>query len=356
MIEHSHPFDALATPILCVDAQDRISAVNPAAASWLGLGLRRLLGHPLSRLASPEQDLAALCHRARSAPAGLRVQRLRLQPGELAPRFAHALLSPLDAPAGSLRFELHPVDEFAGDDPALLLPAALSLALKGLAHEVKNPLAGLKGAAQLLRRRLQDADAQRYLEVILAETERLANLVQRLLEPSPPSPLAPTNVHAVLERVRLLAEAEAGWAVRLVRDYDPSLPEIPADRDRLTQAVLNLVRNALQAHAGEVRLRTRAETGALIGDALHRLSIRIEVVDDGDGVPESLAEQVFLPLVSGRAEGTGLGLALAQQVAREHGGSLSYRSRRGHTVFTLLLPAGRESGAGNRDSDGGALQ
>jgi two-component system, NtrC family, nitrogen regulation sensor histidine kinase GlnL len=335
----SHPYDALSTPVLTVDGQGRIIAVNPAAASWLGLGLRRLLGQPLARVAAAEQDLDALCARARATPSGLRVQRLRLQPGELEPRFAHVLLNALEAPAGAVRLEFHPVDEFPGHDPALLLPSALNVALKGLAHEVKNPLAGLKGAAQLLRRRLQDSDSERYLDVIVAETERLSTLVQRLLDPAPPSPPAATNVHAVLERVRLLAEAEAGWAVRLVRDYDPSLPEITADADRLTQAVLNLVRNALQADASEVRLRTRAETGVVIGDRLHRLAIRIEIVDDGCGVPESLAEQIFLPLVSGRAEGTGLGLALAQQVAREHGGSLSYRSRRGHTVFTLLLPA-----------------
>lgn len=343
MKSDSHPFDALATPILGVDAHGRISSVNPAAASWLGLGMRRLLGHPLAQLATPEVDLDALCARARSTAGGLRVQRLRLQPGELEPRFAHVLLSTVDDPPGGVRLELHPVDEFPGDDPATLLPAALSVALKGLAHEVKNPLAGLKGAAQLLRRRLQDADSGRYLDVIVAETERLSTLVERLLDPAPPSPLAATNVHAVLERVRLLAEAEAGWAVRIVRDYDPSLPEIAADADRLTQATLNLVRNALQADASEVRLRTRAETGVVIGDVAHRLALRIEVVDDGCGVPESLAEQIFLPLVSGRAEGTGLGLALAQQVAREHGGSLSYRSRRGHTVFTLLLPAARDS-------------
>jgi two-component system nitrogen regulation sensor histidine kinase GlnL len=175
--------------------------------------------------------------------------------------------------------------------------------------------------------------------VILDETQRLANLVQNLLDPAPPRAHCPTNVHSVLERVRLLAEAEAGWAVSIQRDYDPSLPDIPGDADRLTQAVLNLVRNALQADAGEVKLRTRAENGVVIGDRAHRLAIRIEIADNGRGVPEQLAEQIFLPLVSGRAEGTGLGLALAQQVAREHGGSLSYRSRRGHTVFTLLLPA-----------------
>lgn len=333
-------FDTLATPVLTVDAEDRIVQVNPAAASWLGLGLRRLRGHPLDRLAPPGEDLRALCRRARAAPSGLRVQRLRLQPEGQEARHAHLWISALEAPPGALRLEFHPVEEFAGDDPALLLPTALNVALKGLAHEVKNPLAGILGATQLLRRRLQDRDAERYLAVIAAETERLSTLVRRLLEPAPSSPPVPTNVHSVLERVRLLAEAEAGWAVRLVRDYDPSLPEIPADPDRLTQAVLNLVRNALEAQASEVRLRTRAESGVVIGDAVHRLAIRIEVVDDGHGVPESLAEKIFLPLVSGRAEGTGLGLALAQQVAREHGGSLSFRSRPGHTLFTLLLPAG----------------
>lgn len=335
-------YDALSTPVLTVDGQARISAVNPAAASWLGLGLRRLLGHPLARIAADDTDLDALVDRARSTPSGLRVQRLRLQPDGREPRFAHALVHPLDDAEGSVRFEFHPVEEFPGDDPALVLPTALNVALKGLAHEVRNPLAGIKGAAQLLRRRLHDSDSERYLEVIVAETERLSALVERLLEPSPPDSLAPTNVHAVLERVRLLAEAEAGWSVRIVRDYDPSLPDIAADGDRLTQAVLNLTRNALQADASEVRLRTRADSSVVIGDQVHRLAIRIEIVDDGCGVPERLAEQIFLPLVSGRAEGTGLGLALAQQVAREHGGSLSYRSRRGHTVFTLLLPVNRD--------------
>lgn len=135
-----------------------------------------------------------------------------------------------------------------------------------------------------------------------------------------------------------LAENDAGWAVKLVRDYDPSLPELPGDADRLTQAVWNLVRNAIEAGAASVSLRTRVEHGVRIGDAAHARALRLEISDDGRGVPEALAEQVFLPLVSGRAEGTGLGLALAQQVAREHRGSLSYRSRAGHTVFTVLLP------------------
>ena len=327
-------FDALATPILRV-ADGRVDYLNSAAASWLGVGLRRLLNQPLTTI-DPDGSLMHLVERAGTLPGSLRGQRLTIGGDQEDPRFAHALVSVGDN--GAVWLELHPVEEFPGEDPATMLPAALGVALKGLAHEVKNPLAGLKGAAQLLKRRVNDADSERYLDVILAETERLFTLVQRLLDPAPPSPLCPTNVHSVLERVRLLAEAEAGWAVRIVRDYDPSLPEFSADADRLTQAVLNLVRNALQAGASEVRLRTRAENGVMIGERAHRLAIRIEIVDDGHGVPEGLAERIFLPLVSGRAQGSGLGLALAQQVAREHGGSLSYRSRRGHTVFTLLIP------------------
>jgi two-component system nitrogen regulation sensor histidine kinase GlnL len=331
-------FDALATPILRV-VEGRIDYLNPAAASWLGAGLRRLLRQPLTAI-DPEGALSQLVQRAAAAPGSLRGLRLTVGTLDGERRFVHALVS--HDSSGAVWLELHPVEEFPGEDPATLLPAALGVALKGLAHEVKNPLAGLKGAAQLLKRRIVDSDATRYIDVILAETERLLTLVQRLLDPEPPSPLCPTNVHSVLERVRLLAEAEAGWAVRIVRDYDPSLPEFYADADRLTQALLNLVRNALQADASEVRLRTRAENGVLIGDRAHRLALRIEIIDDGHGVPESLAERIFLPLVSGRAQGSGLGLALAQQVAREHGGSLSYRSRRGHTVFALLLPATRE--------------
>jgi len=174
--------------------------------------------------------------------------------------------------------------------------------------------------------------------LISSEVDRLAALLDRLLSPLPPRPHAPLNIHAVLERVLRLAENDAGWAVRLVRDYDPSLPELVGDDDRLTQALWNLVRNAIEAGAANVTLRTRAEHGVRIGDAAHALVLRLEIVDDGRGVPEALAERVFLPLVSGRAEGSGLGLALAQQVAREHRGSLAYRSRPGHTVFTLLLP------------------
>ena len=328
--------DALATPIAWADAAGRLLGCNPAFASWLGVSVRRLVGLALAELDGEGSRLAELLPRLPDTGEAVRVRRARLAFPGGTERFAELWLARTDD--GGVRIEVHPADEFPGEDPATLLPAALSAALKGLAHEIRNPLAGMKGAAQLLGRRVDTDDARELVGLIDAEVDRLAALVERLLNPAPPHAFHPTNIHAVLERVRRLAEVEAGWAIRIVRDFDPSLPEFPGDADRLVQALWNLVRNALESGASQVQLRTRAEHHLLIGDAAHKLVVRVEIADDGRGVPDDLAERIFLPLVSGRAEGSGLGLPLAQQVAREHRGSLSYRSRPGHTVFTLLIP------------------
>lgn len=333
-------FDPLATPVAWLDDALRLEGANPAFGRWLGVGLRRLAGVPLDAL---EQDGDVLHRLVADLPTNgspVRLRRLPLAfPGQGPARFADVTLSPDE---GGWLLEAHPVAEFPGEDPAQALPGALSAALRGLAHELRNPLAGLKGAAQLLARRADartDNEEERELIALVdSEVGRLATLLDRLMSPAPPRPHEPLNIHAVLERVLRLAENDAGWAVKLVRDYDPSLPPLSGDPDRVAQALWNLVRNAIEAGAATVTLRTRAEHGARIGDDAHALALRLEVVDDGRGVPEALAERVFLPLVSGRAEGSGLGLALAQQVAREHRGSLAYRSRPGHTVFTLLLP------------------
>jgi len=335
-------YHALSTPVATIDGQGRLAAVNPAFARWLEVGGRRLAGLPLVAL-EVEGDALARAVEASGDRDFLRVNRIALgYPGAAAARFADLLLT---READGWLLEVHPVEEFPGEDPALALPSALSAALKGLAHELRNPLAGLKGAAQLLARRAADADARELTGLIESEVERLAALLDRLLSPAPPRPFEALNIHAVLERVLRLAESDAGWSVRLARDYDPSLPELVGDPDRLVQALWNLVRNALEAGAANITLRTRAEHGLRVGDQSHALALRLEIVDDGRGVPEELSERIFLPLVTGRAEGSGLGLALAQQVAREHRGSLAYRSRPGHTVFTLLLPVADGAGA-----------
>lgn len=334
--DFSPSLELLATPLVWSDADGCIQGANPAFCRWLGVSVRRLLGQPLVSLEAQGERLAGQLDQADAE--AMHLPRLVLAlPGE-PPRFADGWLSVIDT--GGWLLEAHPVDEFQGADPAQVLPGAFSAALKGLAHELRNPLAGLKGAAQLLARRAhgRDADESELIDLIGAEIERLNTLLEQLLSPTPHRPHTPLNIHAALERVLRLAENEAGWSVRLLRDYDPSIPEFPGDADRLTQALLNLVRNAIQSGASSITLRTRVEHGLRIVEQVHPLALRLEVVDDGRGVPDELAEHLFLPLVSGRAEGTGLGLALAQQVAREHRGTLNYRSRSGHTVFTLLLP------------------
>ena len=346
--------EQLATPLVLLGRDLRIRWVNPAFARWLGLSARRFVQQPLNALNADPSELAELIDRAGASAEPVRAQRVRLLPTPEREVFADALATSLaaDPDAEGYLIEFHPTGEFAGPDPLTTVPAALHQTLTGLAHEVRNPLAGLRGAAQLLGRRVADPDAQRYLEVITAEADRLAALVERLLEPAPPRPHAALNVHEALERVRVLGEADAGWSVVIQRDYDPSLPPMAGDADRLTQALWNLVRNAIEAGASEVRLRTRAEHNVVIADRVWKLALRIEIDDNGRGVPDELAERLFLPLVSGRAEGTGLGLTLAQEVAREHRGSLTFRSRPGHTVFTLMLPVDGED-SGEHAANGG---
>ncbi len=325
----------LATPLAWLDAGGVLRGCNGAFAGWLDTSPRKLVGLHLDRLDARAPHLseqAVRLHDASAAPVHVRHAGLSLSPD--VERRADLWLTRIEH---GVLLEAHPLDEFP-PAAAQALPDALNAALQGLAHEVRNPLAGLKGAAQLLARRSEDADARRYIEVILHECDRLAALVDRLLHPAGAASAVPTNVHEALERVRLLAQAQAGDTVRLRRDYDPSLPEVRADPDRLAQALWNLVRNAMEAGAHNLTLRTRAEHHALIGERACKLALRMEIEDDGHGVPEALAERIFLPLVSGHAEGTGLGLTLAQQVAHEHGGALSYRSRPGQTVFVLRIP------------------
>ena len=341
-----HSCDELATPLAWADASGALVSCNPAFASWLGVSARRLEGLPLASLDAEDGRLAALVVRLAAAAAPLRVRRARLCAPNGAERFADLVLA---HDRDGLRIEAYPADEFPGADPASALPAALHAALKGLAHEIRNPLAGLKGAAQLLARRASarfDNDDERELIAVIGdEVDRLTALLERLVNPAPTRAFEPLNIHTVLERVRMLADADAGWAIKLERDYDPSLPAISGDADRLTQALWNLLRNALESGANTVTLRTRAEHAVLIGEVAHRLVLRIEIADNGRGVPDDLTERIFLPLVSGRAEGSGLGLPLTQQIAREHGGALSYRSRPGHTVFTLMVPVPEDENA-----------
>nr|MBV6629316.1 PAS domain-containing sensor histidine kinase [Oceanococcus sp. HetDA_MAG_MS8] len=217
--------------------------------------------------------------------------------------------------------------------------------IRGLAHEIKNPLGGLRGAAQLLERELPSEDLRDFTGIIIREADRLQDLVDRLLGPSRPVPFKPTNIHVVVEHVRTLLEAQAPAAISIERDYDPSLPDVPADPEQLIQAVLNIGVNALDAmreqETGRLILRTRAMRQFTIGGVRHRLVLRVDICDTGPGIPSDMMEKIFYPMVSSRAEGSGLGLAIAQTLIRNHGGLIECESRPGDTVFSLYLPIQR---------------
>ena len=213
--------------------------------------------------------------------------------------------------------------------------------MRGLAHEVKNPLGGIRGAAQLLERELPDIRQREYTQIIIGEADRLRKLVDRMLGPRTHLQPAPCNIHEILEHVRQVVKAELTVPVTIHRDYDPSLPALLADRDMLVQAFLNLVRNAVQAlnsRGGKVVLRTRVQRQCTIGSELHRLVLRTDIHDDGAGVAAELVDTIFFPMVSGRAEGSGLGLPIAQSLVHRHGGLIEFSSVPGNTVFTVWLP------------------
>ncbi len=319
--------EACATPIGAVDAALTLAQANAALRDWLGHGAAGLRGMPLGALDARPPQLVESARRALAEQRRIWLREARLR-SAFGDRMADVALTPQ---GGQLLLEVLPVAaESSGG-------TRLSETLRGFAHEVRGPLAGMRGAAQLLQRRLDGADARELAGLIVDEVDRLAALAERLLGSGGKPRLVPHNVHEVLERVAALSSTgEAELAVR--RDYDPSLPALPIDADRLQQALLNLARNAHEAGAGTLTLRTRIEHGARLGARTLRLALRIDVIDDGRGVPAALAETMFEPLVSGRADGTGLGLPIAREIVREHGGELSCVSRPGATVFSLLLP------------------
>jgi two-component system nitrogen regulation sensor histidine kinase GlnL len=213
--------------------------------------------------------------------------------------------------------------------------------IRNLAHEIKNPLGGVRGAAQLLDRELPSDDLREYTQVIIKEADRLQELVDQMLAPTRKARVVePVNVHEVCERVRSLMLAEFPSGLKIRRDYDTSLPPVMGDREQLIQVVLNVVRNAAQAlrGEGEIVLRTRVARQVTIAKRRNKLALDLHVVDNGPGIPEEIRDKVFYPLVSGHPQGHGLGLTLAQSYVQQHGGVMDVESRPGMTDFLIRLP------------------
>lgn len=222
--------------------------------------------------------------------------------------------------------------------------------VRGLGHEIKNPLGGIRGAAQLLAQEIASSELTDYTNVIIEEADRLHNLVDRLVGSRKPLDLKEINIHEVLERVRNLVTAEvSSQEIDLDYDYDPSIPAVVGDAEQLIQAMLNLVRNAVQAlsspdadqEMGEILLRTRIVRNTTIGSKFHRLAAGIEILDNGPGIPTDMIEQIFYPMISGRADGSGLGLPISHGIINQHKGMIECESKPGKTKFTVVLPLGK---------------
>ena len=341
--------DALATGVVLLDATGRVLHANVAAQGLLGAGLNQARGRTLSELLIDSAPLQALLQRARERgevfAEGDIALRTVAAPRDV--RSVDATVTPLEDVGGPRRLLLEIVD--ATPRARISRENELRARLEGsrmmtrqLAHEIKNPLGGVRGAAQLLERQLPDPALREYTGVIINEADRLTALVDGMLGPSRVPQKSPLNIHEICEHVFRLLQAEAPQGVVLERDYDPSVPEGEFDRNQLVQALLNLARNALQAvgDIGRIVLRTRTVANVHIGLARHRLAVRIDVVDDGPGVPPEIRSSLFYPLVTGRANGTGLGLAVAQEIVTRNGGSIGFESEPGRTVFSVLLPLG----------------
>ena len=337
--------DRLNTAVLTCDDQLRVVTMNSAGEAMFGLSVKQAYQRPLAALLPVDSEPL-------------------LQPVAKAqctqqPVTAHDI--PLMTCGGTLikvDFTVTPLTAVGGDGVIIELSQVggfLNIArnqnredqynasrdvMRGLAHEIKNPLGGLRGAAQLLERKISDRNVTEYTSIIIREADRLADLVDRMMGSYSPIDHRPVNVHELLEHVCKLIQVEARDGITIKQDYDPSLPGLCGDRDQLVQAILNIALNGVEAmnHKGEIIFRTRIERSAYTGGQWHRCVIKVDIEDNGPGIPEHMQQRIFYPMVSGRAEGVGLGLTISQDIVNKHQGSIQLQSEPGHTCFSLLLP------------------
>ncbi|UHL64722.1 ATP-binding protein [Paralcaligenes sp. KSB-10] len=342
-------YDLLATAVVLLDEHGRVAHVNAAAEELFGLSRRQLsgvFGHALFNNA--DAALKARFGEAIQGKFGVLRQDLSInRPGTSIP--VSLTLVHLQQQDWAALLEVRELEHHVLLERNRHLSQELDVqreSLRNLAHEVKNPLGGIRGGAQLLEAELGDESLREYTQVIMAEADRLTSLVDRLIIPQGASlNRARFNIHEICERVYTLARAEYGSKIEIVRDYDASAPELMGDLERLLQALLNMVRNAAQAltestaaSAPKLVLRTRIGRQLMLATQPVKMGIVVSVIDNGPGVPVDLHDKIFHPLVTGRASGTGLGLSLAQEFVQQHGGVIEFDSTAGHTEFRMILP------------------
>lgn len=332
--------------LLVVSADLELLYLNPAAEALLGTSQEQALGHALGN-----------CFHASSAAwktleAVLKTQRLytvrqvswHLHSGKKVN--VDYSVSPL--PDGNLLIEAQLLDRLvriSREEASTTAQETTRNMVRGLAHEIKNPLGGIRGAAQLLAEELPEESLKDYTRIIIGEADRLRKLVDRMLGPYEPEESERVNIHEVTERAAAIIRAESGGLLDIKRDYDPSIPDIAGHPEQLFQAILNVVRNAWEAiedakmqEDGRITIRTRVQHKFTIGRFHHPLVCRVDVIDNGPGVPPELLEEIFYPMISGRARGTGLGLTISQQLISQHFGLIDCESQPGNTCFSIYIP------------------
>jgi two-component system, NtrC family, nitrogen regulation sensor histidine kinase GlnL len=332
----------LATAVILLDDESRITYINPAAEHLFDVSEKNLHGLPLQQVFTNTEQLANAMQQAVHNNASFIEYDLTLGTHAHGRLHLRCAASPLQFTKPYLLLEFHAMDrplKLAREEQMIDQTQASRLLLRNLAHEIKNPLGGIRGAAQLLEQELEKPSLREYTQVIVQEADRLRSLMEKLLAPQNTSHYSALNIHEVLERVRSVVLAEMP-DLTIRRDYDISLPALIGDKEQLIQVVLNIVRNAAQAmeKKGMIILRTRIARQVTLIKQRHRLAVKLQIIDNGPGIPPELNDKIFYPLVSGHADGHGLGLTIAQDFVNQHYGSIEFDSEPGRTCFTVLFP------------------
>jgi two-component system nitrogen regulation sensor histidine kinase GlnL len=330
-------FDALSTAVVELDDQGRVRSMNTAAENCLATGRERSRGGRFLDIAGIPEALSEAISSSATEKRGRHLRECKLAGGwydcniHPLPK-QHMLLEFCDLKWQQQQSKLQQLEVQTG---------MMDLLRRNLGHEIRNPLGGIRGAAQMMAEELKGRELGTLAELIMREVDRIDELMARFGQPE--LEFQSIDIHFVLQETTDLLQLESGEGLKIIQDYDPSIPQLNADASALRQLLLNLVRNALQAGAREIRIRSRVDYDSGLMQPGTRSFIRLDIEDDGNGVPESLRGLLFLPMVTGRRDGTGLGLALAQQIAAAHEGLLTYAPLDPGSRFTLRLPLERNA-------------
>jgi two-component system, NtrC family, nitrogen regulation sensor histidine kinase GlnL len=353
---HKRLLDFLKTGVVLLDGNLRLLYINMAAEALLGISNKKanqlFIG---DIIVNAEKDIGEM-QTALVKSSSFTKRKAELQVSNDKTLFVDYTLNPIEISGETQALlEINSLEHSQRISREESLHSAHTTTrelVRGLAHEIKNPLGGIRGAAQLLAQEIATGELIDYTNVIIEEADRLHNLVDRLVGSRKPPELKEINIHEVLERVRSLVSAEiSGNGIKLAYDYDPSIPSIVADAEQMIQAMLNIVRNAMQSlsspdidhELGEIMLRSRIVRNVTIGSKFHRLAASLDVIDNGPGIPTDMIDTIFYPMISGRPDGTGLGLPITHGIINQHSGMIEVESKPGNTKFSVLIPISNQN-------------